>query len=163
LKSGRENLAKILTQVVEVCVFRHEKGEPRYLILQRSTTEDLYPNIWQIVTGTIMQNENAIDAAKRELNEETGLKITRFWTVPFVDSYFDLSKDAVQFVPVFASEVDGSAKPRLSAEHQNYEWMEYSAAIERLVWPGQRQCLEIVHSFIIGEKEAGKFSELSRF
>jgi dATP pyrophosphohydrolase len=156
-------LAAILSQVIEVCVFRKTVAGPEYLLLQRSAAEKLFPNIWQLVTGTIKHNEAALQAALRELSEETGLAVKRFWTVPFVDSYFDLPSDAIQVVPVFAVEVDGVAVVHLSAEHQQFEWVSYSSAHERIVWPGQRFIVEIVHEYIIGRKEAARLLEVKQF
>jgi 8-oxo-dGTP pyrophosphatase MutT (NUDIX family) len=151
---------QILSQIVEICVFRMSKSKPQYLILQRASNDDLYPNLWQIVTGTIIQSENAIKTALRELKEETGLPVKRFWTVPYVDSYYDASKDAVQLVAVFAAEVDAKSEVHLSSEHQKYSWLKYSDAIESLVWPGQIHVIDIVHDFVVGKKEAARLLEI---
>ncbi|MGD0037210.1 MAG: NUDIX pyrophosphatase [Bacteroidota bacterium] len=154
--------AKILGQIIEVCVFRVLDGESQYLLLQRAADEDLYPGIWQIVTGTIRQNESAIKAALRELDEETGLFVKRCWTVPYVDSYFDLSKDSVQLVPVFAIEVDAKVELKLSREHQNFTWLKYPDAKEKLIWRGQRHALEIVQEFIVSGKNAAQLLEVTK-
>ena len=156
-------MATILSQIVEVCIFRWIAGEPQYLLLQRADDEELYPGIWQIVTGSIKKNENTDKSALRELEEETGLRLKRFWTVPIMDSYFDIRNDAVQMVPVFAAEVDASLNVRLSREHRRFEWLSYTAARDRVVWPGQRQAIEIVHEFIAGKKEAARLLEITQF
>jgi dATP pyrophosphohydrolase len=156
-------LATILSQIVEVCIFRWIAGEPQYLLLQRAADEELYPGIWQIVTGSMKKNENADKAALRELEEETGLCLKRFWTVPIVDSYFDIRNDIVQMVPVFAGEADAAHSVHLSHEHQRFEWLAYTEASDRVVWPGQRQAIEIVHEFIIGGKEASRLLEITQF
>jgi dihydroneopterin triphosphate diphosphatase len=147
-------LAKIQSQIIEVCVFRVVDGKAQYLLLQRSPAEKLYPNIWQIVTGTISQDESALDAALREMDEETGLLIRRMWTLPIVDSYFDLSEDTIQIVPAFAVEVDTDMEIRLSQEHQAYEWMNYHNACERIVWPGQKNVINVVNEYIVAKKLA---------
>ena len=143
-------------------MFRVLDGESQYLLLQRAADEDLYPGIWQIVTGTIRQNESAIKAALRELDEETGLFVKRCWTVPYVDSYFDLSKDSVQLVPVFAIEVDAKVELKLSREHQNFTWLKYPDAKEKLIWRGQRHALEIVQEFIVSGKNAAQLLEVTK-
>jgi dATP pyrophosphohydrolase len=155
-------LAAIISQIVEVCVFKMVQSKPRFLILKRAVNEELYPNIWQIVTGTIKDKESALDAALRELNEETGLPVKRCWTVPYVDSYFDRSKNTVQLAPVFAVEVDGAAKLKLSSEHQDFKWLAYREAKNKLVWPGQRQALDIVKEFIVGGKDTARLSEIKQ-
>jgi dATP pyrophosphohydrolase len=156
-------LATILSHIVEVCIFRWSAGEPQYLLLQRADDEELYPGIWQIVTGSMKKNESADKAALRELEEETGLRPKQFWTVPIMDSYFDIRNDTIQMVPIFAAEVDAALNVRLSHEHRRFEWLTYVAARDRVVWPGQRQAIEIVHEFIAGGKEAARLLEITQF
>ena len=124
-----------------MCVFRVLNAETHFLVLQRAKEEKLYPGLWQIVTGTMKKNESALKAAMRELKEETGLSPKRCWTIPYVDTYFDLAKDTIQLVPVFAVELDSSSTLQLSKEHQRFEWLRYKDARERLVWPGQRRSI----------------------
>jgi dATP pyrophosphohydrolase len=156
-------LGKILKQIVEVCVFRTCETETQFLILQRAQEDRIYPGMWQIVTGTMKNKENSLRAAMRELREETGLSPIRCWTVPYIDAYFDRAKDAVQMAPVFAVEVDRSSSPRMSSEHQQFEWLKFEEAKKRLVWPGQKHALEIVHEFIIGNKETARLVEIVPF
>jgi len=156
-------LATVLSRMVEVCIFRKSEGELQYLLLQRAGDEELYPGIWQIVTGSIKKNERAEKAAMRELEEETGLKSRRFWTVPAMDSYFDTRNDAVQMVPIFAAEVDAALNVRLSHEHQRFEWLTYAAARDRIAWPGHRKAIEIVNEYIAGGKETARLLEIMQF
>jgi dihydroneopterin triphosphate diphosphatase len=144
-----------------VCVWRKFKSKTQYLVLQRAQDDTLYPGLWQIVTGTIKKNEHALKAAVREVKEETGVRPQRCWTIPYVDSYFDLAKDSIQLVPSFAAELDAFSPVRLSAEHQRFAWLHYDDARRRLVWPGQRRSLEIVHEFIIGNKETARLVEIT--
>ena len=61
----------VLSTMVEVCVFRFSADHPEYLLLKRAPEEPLYPNIWQMVTGSVEAGETAVVAALRELEEET--------------------------------------------------------------------------------------------
>jgi dihydroneopterin triphosphate diphosphatase len=146
---------------VEVCVFRVLNAETHFLVLQRAKEEKLYPGLWQIVTGTMKKNESGIKAAMRELKEETGLSPKHCWTIPYVDTYFDLVNDTIQLVPVFAVELDSSSKLHLSSEHQRFEWLRFNEARQRLVWPGQRHSIDIVNEFIIGNKETAQLVEIT--
>jgi dATP pyrophosphohydrolase len=136
------------------------KNETHFLVLQRAKEEKLFPGLWQIVTGTMKKNESALKAAIRELKEETGLSPKRCWTIPYVDTYFDLIKDTIQLVPVFAAELDSSSPLQLSTEHQRFEWLRFEDARKRLVWPGQKHSMDIVHEYIVGNKEAARLVEI---
>ena len=138
------------------------KNGPQFLILRRAAGETPYPGIWQIVTGKIKGKESALDAALRELREETDLKVKKCWSVPFIDSYFDPSTDTIQLAPVFAAEVDDRLEVKLSDEHQAFIWAEYREARDKVIWPGQSKALEIVQEFIIGGKEAAVLSEIKQ-
>ncbi len=146
-----------------MCVFGVFNTETYFLVLQRAKDEKLYPGLWQIVTGTMKKNESALKAAMRELKEETGLSPKRCWAIPYVDTYFDLPKDTIQLVPVFAAELGSSSTLRLSSEHQCFEWLRFEDAKKRLVWPGQRHSMEIVNDFIIGNKETAQLVEIASF
>jgi dihydroneopterin triphosphate diphosphatase len=148
---------------VEVCVFKVQNAETHFLVLQRAQEEKLYPGLWQIVTGTMKKNESALKAALRELKEETGLSPKCCWTIPYVDTYFDLAKDTIQLVPVFAVELDSSSALHVSSEHQRFEWLRFEDARKRLVWPGQRRSMDIVNEFIIGNKETAQLVEIALF
>ncbi len=150
----------IAATIVEVCVFKLEQRTPQYLLLQRAKSEKLYPGIWQFVTGSIEKKEKAVDAALRELTEETGLKPKAFWVVPYVNSFYDPRWDSVNLSPAFAAEVSSSKKPLLSDEHIDFQWCSYSEANRKLVWPGQRQCLKITHEYIVKNATAGKLTRI---
>jgi dATP pyrophosphohydrolase len=131
-----------------------------YLILKRSPHEKIYPNIWQFVSGSVNDGETAVEAALRELKEETGYAPKRLWVVPYVGTFYDAGYDAVNLSPLFAAEVAAGVEPRLSDEHCAYEWLPFSSAMTRLVWPGQRQGLEIVEKYIVGGEQARGLSEV---
>jgi dihydroneopterin triphosphate diphosphatase len=145
---------------VAVCIFKISGGQPRYLLLRRARREKLYPGIWQFVTGSVHEGESAPDAAYRELREETGLQPARFWVVPYVDCFYDVSRDSVNLSPLFAAEVKGAAHPVLSREHSEFHWFTLGAATRKLVWPGQRAGLRIVHEFIAGGEEAAQLTRI---
>jgi dihydroneopterin triphosphate diphosphatase len=149
-------LTKIVTRTVEVCVFRLEGDVAKFLLLKRSPDEDLYPGIWQFVTGTMKEGETAVESALRELQEETGLQKRGFWVAPFVSSFYVAVNDTVHLSPFFAAQVAEQEKVRLSSEHQEFQWCTFEAAKEKLVWPGQLQGLQIVRDYIVGKREASR-------
>jgi dihydroneopterin triphosphate diphosphatase len=117
--------------------------------------------MWQLVTGSMHEGEPAAKAAQREVQEETGLSARRFWVVPFVNSFYVASNDTVHISPFFAVEADSQDQVKLSHEHQEFAWCALEEADKRLVWPGQRQGLQIVHNYIVGGQEASRLLSLS--
>jgi dATP pyrophosphohydrolase len=147
-------MPSIVSKIVEVCVFRFRDSRTEYLMLKRSSIDALYPGIWQIVTGSIHDGETAVDAALRELAEETGILPKRFWTVPHANVFYDRSADAMHLSPMFAAQAELTGEPRLSSEHSAFAWLPVGEALRCLVWPGQRRGIEIVEQCIVGGEEA---------
>ena len=150
----------VRSEFVEVVVFRRGSAGPEYLILQRARDERVYPNLWQFVTGRIEHGETAVEAAQRELQEETELTPVRFWNVPFIASFYNAQSDAVYLNPLFAAEVNATAEPRMSSEHQGYTWLHAADASERLVWPNNRDALSVIHGNIVAGKMVAGLMEL---
>ncbi len=142
-------------------MFRFANNRPEYLLLRRSESEKIYPGLWQLVSGSIEGKEKAYEAALRELHEETGFTPHHFWVVPHVSTFYDPSHDSMNLTSVFAAQVSPEAEPRLSDEHESFQWMPKADGIKKLVWPGQRQALEIVDAYIVGGAEAGRFTEIA--
>ena len=153
-------MAEIVSRVVEACVFRTTHDGPEFLLLKRSEKDNIYPGMWQLVTGSMKEGERAIDAALREFREETGMVAKRFWVVPFVNSFYVPVNDAIHLSPVFAIEVQEEARAKLSHEHQEFSWCSFEGAKQKLVWPGQRYAVELVYEYIVGGQEAGRLLSL---
>jgi len=153
-------MTRIACTIVEVCAFRRLNGRAEFLLLQRAPEEKIYPGIWQMVSGSIQDGERAVDAAIREFREETALHPLRLWVVPHVSTFYDPDYDATNLSPLFAAEVASTDVLVLSEEHQRHEWLSYEQARTRLVWPGQRQGLDIVNSYIVGGEEAERLTRV---
>jgi len=153
-------VATIVSRTVEACVFRIAHGGSEYLLLKRSEKDNIYPGMWQLVTGSMKDGERALDAALREFREETGMVAKRFWVVPFVNSFYVPVSDAIHLSPVFAMEVSEESRITLSREHQEYSWCSYEDAKQKLVWPGQRYAVELVQEYVVGGQEAARLLSL---
>lgn len=158
-------MADVASQIIEVCPFRISGDRGEYLLLRRAPDDPLYPLMWQFVTGRVEEGEKAHQAALRELREETGAERVRLWVVPAVNSFYEPRRDQINVVPLFAAQLDAGFEVRLSAEHSVFQWLPYTGAMRRLVWPGQRNCLDIVQQYIIGGRgrETPRNSALNAF
>ncbi len=150
----------IQSSIVEVCAFSFVKNAPHYLMLRRSQSENVYPDIWQIVSGSIEEGETALGASLRELKEETGFTPLRYWNVPYMNTFLDAAKDIVHISAVFAAQVSPDAQPRLSEEHYQFEWCGIERATQLLVWPGQVRAIHIIHEYIVQGKQAAALTEI---
>jgi 8-oxo-dGTP pyrophosphatase MutT (NUDIX family) len=153
-------MAEVTSDLVEVCVFRFQADRPQVLLLRRAADDPLYPGIWQNITGSLRVGEGALEGARRELQEETGLEPAKLWIVPHVSSFYDPVRDAVQLLPLFAAQVAVEAPVRLSREHDRWEWLALAEASRRLVWPAQRAGLEVVEEYLLRGQESARLSEV---
>jgi len=156
-------MATVTSRIVEACIFKLMQGEPRYLMLKRSAQEKLYPGIWQIVTGNQKDGEHAVHAALREVREETGLRPLRMWAVPYIVLSYNVGDDTVHVSPLFAIQVSESDEPKISSEHQDHGWYDSEKSKSLLVWPSQKQGLQLIHEYIVGGLEAGRLTEIEDF
>jgi dATP pyrophosphohydrolase len=153
-------MAEVTSRIIEVCPFRIRADTGEYLLIRRAPDDPLYPGAWQFVSGRVEEGEKAHEAALRELQEEASAVPVRFWVVPSVNSFYDPHRDLINLVVLFAAQLESRFEVRLSPEHSIFEWLPYTEARRRLVWPGQRNCLDIVHQYILGGEEAGTLLEL---
>lgn len=149
----------IVCRVVDCHVFFRASDGPLYLLMKRSP-DVIYAGSWRMVGGKIEVGEKAVETAVRELYEETGLYPKRLWSVPYINSFYEASRDRVNIIPVFAVEV-ASQHVRLSAEHDAHAWVTYEVAIQRLPWPAQVEGVRIVHEYVVAGKPVADFVEVN--
>ena len=116
----------------------------------------------QFVAGGGEQGEQPIEAAARELAEETGLmsagriKTLTSMAVLQVDYVCGrLWGDDVILIPefAFAARIDSPAQTRLSSEHSRCDWLPYQEARAALRWESNRKALLELHEAL----ESGVF------
>jgi 8-oxo-dGTP pyrophosphatase MutT (NUDIX family) len=114
----------------EVLVFLH-RGQ-HVLVLHRSPPQGAY---WHSVAGGVEAGEDALVAAVRELEEETGLMSEA--VRPLGHSYVYEGTS----VTCFAAEVPSDWVPRLDWEHDEYRWCLFPEAVELLHWDDATEAL----------------------
>ncbi len=149
----------VTSNLIEAHIFRLVGKEMEFLLLKRSENE-IYPGLWQMITGSIDGNEQAYQAAIREINEETGLTPVKFWVVPNVNSFYSPTQNDICMVPVFAALVSADNNVNISEEHSEYKWMCKDDAIKLLAWPGQRKSVEIIYEYFTSQQIILKFVEI---
>ncbi|MCL5028831.1 MAG: NUDIX pyrophosphatase [Bacteroidetes bacterium] len=150
---------KIISELIEAHIFRKTKNGIEFLLLKRSE-EEIYPGLWQMVSGKIHEGEKAFETALRELKEETGLIPKKFWTAPNINSFYYQEGDYISMLPVFAALVDKDSKVVISDEHTEFKWVNPSRAKKMLAWQGQRNSVEIINEYFTKEIRFLNFVEI---
>jgi 8-oxo-dGTP diphosphatase len=92
----------------------------KILIIKRSFKEDVYANEWDLPGGKLKFGENPVNGLKREVSEETGLKIKIIKPIS-VWTFFKSRKTQVIGITFLAKVVSG--KIRLGKEHTDFKWI----------------------------------------
>src|SRR5687768_5465231 len=150
---------KIIAGVVEVFVIRHNGGDWRVLVLQRSDTASR-PGSWEIVYGKVDSGERPEHAGVRELREETGLDVQALYDVT-VGSFYLHASQTIQMTIIFAAFVADDSDVILSGEHQRYEWLSVDEACDRFTWPRAAHALRDV-KHLLGRGDAGPVEDALR-
>jgi len=145
---------------VDLLVLRGAGEELEVLCLRRGP-RGRSPGSWEAVHGHIDAGETPVAAVLRELEEETGLPLSRLYSLSRTESFYRHSENEVVLIPVFAAFVGRDAEVRLSAEHDGYEWLRPQAARIRMSWPRLRR--EIGYAMrLVGLGEAGSLEDVLR-
>jgi dihydroneopterin triphosphate diphosphatase len=126
--------------VVDVFVIRTREGRGLEVLAMQRSTGVRCPGSWEVVHGSIEPGESAPAAARREVNEETGLQVERLYSIT-ANPFFLNARGTVQVALVFAAFITAAADVKLSEEHQACEWLDFEAASSRLAWPREREYL----------------------
>lgn len=104
--------------IIHTLIFNRKK---EILILKRSASTDVLPNYWDLPGGTLMDSEDPIKGALREIKEETGIKVGGLNLFNFRND-IDKRKNKQFITLVFISKYK-SGKIRINPrEHEDYRW-----------------------------------------
>lgn len=90
------------------------------LLLKRGSTAPWNPDKYCLPGGKVEDNESLVDAATRELFEETGIVLSSKDLTPLTINYPRYSKT------VFVCNKDELYSVQLNWEHSNYLWAKYN-------------------------------------
>lgn len=147
-------MPRIVSDIVDVYVFRRVRGGAQFLVLLRRP-EVVLGNTWQSVHGKIEPGERAVDAALREIEERVGLVPKQLYSADYINQFYDHGSDTIVLAPSFAALVGRRDQPRLSSEYSDYAWCDLEETVARLPWTGQRWAARHIYDVIaIGGEEA---------
>ncbi|OGZ70651.1 MAG: hypothetical protein A3F47_00110 [Candidatus Staskawiczbacteria bacterium RIFCSPHIGHO2_12_FULL_38_11] len=139
-------------------IYRMINGVPHFLLLH-------YPSgHWEFAKGHIEKGEKPEDAAKREIEEETGIKnITltpgfKEYSKYFFKKSYDLEGEAKKKAPwvfklvVFYLAQTKTEDVKISHEHEGFLWLPIDEAVKKLTFKNAKELLKKAHEFIISRK-----------
>jgi dATP pyrophosphohydrolase len=150
---------KVFSYMIEAHIFRENEKGIEFLLLKRSD-QDIYPGVWQMVTGSVIRGEKGYEAVVREIKEETGLIPEKLWVVPNVNSFYSKRRDHLCMVPVFAALVNNKSEINISVEHTEFKWVDKNTAKNLLAWVGQRKSVDIIYDYFSNEINFLNFEEI---
>jgi dATP pyrophosphohydrolase len=158
--SNGSKMIKVESYIIEAHIFRRIKDNIEFLLLKRADGE-IYSGIWQMVTGSVKENEEAYNTALREIKEETSIIPKKFWVVPHINSFYSRKRNSVCMVPVFAALASELDKVTISDEHDEYKWVSADEARKLLAWEGQRKSVDIIEDYFLNRLSTLNFVELT--
>jgi 8-oxo-dGTP pyrophosphatase MutT (NUDIX family) len=120
---------------IECYVARKFRGKYKFLLLKRSEGDNLYPGIWQIITGKIEKKEKAYE------------------------TFYSPRTDAISLIPLFVCIVDDD-NVILSDEHSEYRWLDVKKASCQLYFKSQKENVKFIESNLYSTERLRTFTEI---
>lgn len=121
-----------------------DKHDRLYLVLH-------YPaGHWDFPKGAVEKGETEEQAARREIMEESGLRIESF--IPnfrkVIEYHYRRSEGLSHKQVIFFLAKSDSKDVRISFEHSGYDWLNLDQALRRLTFENARNILRDANAFL---------------
>lgn len=116
-------------------IYRTRNDTQEFLVLKKSADPVHGPAVFYVVTGAVEKDESNLSAAKREIEEETG--ITNIINVTKLDKIYEYKHPAEEDYLCqeycFAVLIDDEVR-HLSEEHTEYKWLSRDDFVDTIDW-----------------------------
>lgn len=133
--------------VVPVCF--DAAGKPQYLLIHQQKGH------WAFPKGHAEGNEDALQAAHRELFEETGLRTERLLDAEPIYEHYQFTDPAGQVIDktntFYVGIIANDAKELTIQPEEVIEalWLPYEAVLERVTFPTSRATAQAAHQVVL--------------
>ena len=140
-------------------IMRIDEDDRKHILLIQRATEDHWPNHYEFPRGKCDNGpkENTVSCAKREIEEETGLKVR---ILALIDTFQYLADGGTRLTTCYnyLCKMDPpNQKVKLSHEHQDYKWISEVGQADLLVLPDQKRTIEKV---LNGDRPLSTYPEI---
>lgn len=139
-----EKIHKIEVHVAGICFYGN-----KVLMVKRTPSRKLYPNLWECGGGQVEMGENFTEAVKRQLKQELGVFIE---PIKVLVTYEILTPGLEQkkipgiiFVCKLVGFVNGKG-PKISKEHSEWRWQPIDKLDELELIPGLKENIKFAYS-----------------
>ena len=151
----------VQVSIVDVVVVRFGATGLETLLMRRAAGARC-TGAWEIVHGKIEPGERPDAAALREVREETGLTCERLYNITLGGFYLH-RQGVLSLTVVFCAIVaPDAAAPQLGEEHDAYEWLPLTEAMERCAWPREREAMQHIAHLLRNERDGGAVEDVLR-
>lgn len=128
-------------------VFAHATEAPEYLLLRYGGGN------WGFPKGHVEAGETDVQAAQREVAEETGIPLDQQVLLDgFADDTdyrFRRGSTLVEKDVIFFLIESRQREVKISHEHSGYAWLPYAQALQRISFEGPKRILQAAHAFLM--------------
>ena len=147
-------MPRIVSDIVDVYVFRRLNARVQFLLLQRRPDVAL-PHTWQSFHSQIRVGDTTLETVQRAVRELCGLNVSAVYSADYVNQFYDEGRDALVLAPVFAVNVNRQAPIDLAGDFRDAAWFDRDEATARLAFSGQRWAVRHIDEIMgMGEAEA---------
>ena len=136
---------------IEAFLFKRTDGKIQFLLLKRIPRRGEF---WQPITGGLEEGETKIEALKREVREETGIKniikiiedvhYYEFQDLPFMEP-LKRHGHAYKHLKEYAFGVEVSSNEEVvldGKEHSEFKWCGFQKALRLMKWKENKEALK---------------------
>ena len=131
-------------------IFRRENKKIKYLLLHYPRGSRRPKPYRDFPKGHIEKGEKPEATARREVEEETGLKDIKFIEgfKEWIKYFFEDKGQTVFKIVTFYLAQTKTKKVKISWEHIGYKWLSYEEALEQLTFKNAKEILKKANDFL---------------
>lgn len=146
-------MPRVVSDIVDVYVFRRLNGRVQFLLLQRKPNVSM-GNTWQAFHSQIRMGETTLSTVKQVVRDAADLEVDTIYSADYINQFYDEGRDAMVLSPVFAVTVKAQAPVRLSEEYRDAGWYDRDDSTTRLPFSGQRWAVRHIDEIMsLGDDE----------